>query len=474
MKKLIVLTVFLSLGVFVHSQFSFDTDFDGGYNDADESFCVVQTDDGGYVMSGAIWTSDDAGYDIAIMKADESGNLLWVKTYGIGFMNMEIGYEIAKTTDGGFIVCGGTDGFTGDDNDMWVIRTDENGDSLWSKTYGGNSQEYAHSVIQTNDEGFLIAGSTSSFGAGADDVYLIKTDANGDELWSKTYGGTSADAAYNVRQTTDGGYIVGGTTNGYSDFYLIKTDANGDSLWTRTFGGGATEEAYSVKQTTDGGYIMTGGTMSYGAGNYDFWLVKTNEDGDMEWNKTYGGEEKDKGWSVVQSNDGGYFIAGFTESFAQSEEDEGVYLVKTNASGDTLWTRTYGDISNDGGHWAIQTEDGGYAITGYKYVSGVQYNFYLIKTLGDGTVGVDDINNEYETLNIYPNPFNNKTTIEFDNPESKTYDLKITDITGKTVRTINNIRDNRIDIYRQNLPHGFYTIQLRGEKNFTGKIIISD
>jgi regulation of enolase protein 1 (concanavalin A-like superfamily) len=474
MKKLIILTAFLSIGFLAQAQISFDKDLEGGFMDSDESYCVVQTDDGGYVMSGAIWTSDDAGFDIALMKVSETGDKLWVKTYGIGFMNMEIGYGLTKTTDGGFMVCGGTDGFTGSDDDMWIIRTDENGDSLWSRTFGGENQEYAHTVIQTNEGGFLVAGSTNSFGAGFDDVYIVKTDENGMEQWSKTYGTQSGDVAYSVQQTTDGGYIFGGSTNGYSDGYIIKTDVNGDSLWTRTFGGPPTDEFFSIKQTDDGGYVAGGSTMTTGAGNYDFWMVKLGTNGEMEWEKTYGGEEKDKAWSLIQSNDGGYFIAGFTESYAQAEEDEGVFLVKTNANGDTLWTRTYGGAHNDGAHFAIQTIDGGYAVTGYTYVIGEQFNFYLIKTNGDGTVGIND-NFDMDKvlgLDIYPNPLHISATIEFSNPENKVYNLTLKNVSGKTLRTLNHITVDKVVIEKRDLPPGVYFVELRGDNLFRDKIII--
>jgi hypothetical protein len=474
MKKLLAVTAFLTIGILAYSQISFDKNFEGGFMDSDESFCVVQTGDGGYAMSGATWTSDDTGYDMTIMKVDETGNHLWTKTYGAGSWNMEIAYGLTETTDGGFMICGGTDGFTGNDDDIWIIRLDENGDSIWSNTFGGSSLEYAHAVIQTNDDGFLIVGSTSSFGQGSDDVYLVKTDENGVEQWSKTYGTPSGDVAYSVQQTTDDGFIVAGSTNGYMDAYIIKTDVNGDSLWTRTFGGGPTDEFFSVKQTTDGGYITAGATMSTGAGNYDLWLMKLGANGEMTWDKTFGGEERDKGWSVVQSDDGGYLIVGSTESYAQAEEDEGVYIVKTNASGDTLWTRSYGSPLNDGAHCAIQTDDGGYAVTGYTYVTGEQYNFYLIKTHGNGTVGTDDRFNHQKTLglNIYPNPLKTSATIEFPNPENKAYNLTLTNISGKTLRTINHITDNKVKIEKENLPSGIYFIELRGDKIFRDRIIV--
>jgi len=182
--------------------------------------------------------------------------------------------------------------------------------------------------------------------------------------WWRTYGGTSTEWGYSAQQTSDGGYIVAGSTGsfgaGYRDVYLIKTNASGDTLWTRTYGGTDDDEGHSVQQTSDGGYVIAGETWSFGAGG-DVYLVKTNASGDTLWTRTYGGTSSDDGFSARQTSDGGYVIAGQTMSFGAGVD---VYLIKTNASGDTLWTRTCGGTNYDCGYWAQQTSDGGYVIAG--------------------------------------------------------------------------------------------------------------
>ncbi len=184
-------------------------------------------------------------------------------------------------------------------------------DTLWTKTFGGSGRDVGLSVQQTIDDGYIITGFTSSFGAGYDDVWLIKTNANGDTLWTKTFGGSNMDWGQSVQQTMDGGYIITGSTpslgsNGYADVRLIKTNADGDTLWTRTFGGSYFGEGISVQQTNDGGYSMAGDTWSFGTGHCDIRLIKTNIDGDTLWTKTFGGSNNEYVSEAMQTKDEGY------------------------------------------------------------------------------------------------------------------------------------------------------------------------
>src|SRR6185436_6942133 len=235
----------------------------------------------------------------------------------------------------------------------------------FQKTFGGTGVDYGVSIQQTTDGGYIIAGTTESMGAGGFDIYLIRTDAIGDTLWTKTFGGIADDGGGSVQQTTDGGFIIMGILGvGLSnhDIYLIRTDANGDSLWTKTFGGTNTDEGNSVQQTTDGGYIVSGTTSSFGAGGRDIYLTRTDGNGDLLWSKTFGGTSYDEGSSVQQTTDGGYIITGNTLSFGSGNRD--VYLIKTDVNGDALWTKTFGGTNDDGGWSVQQTTEGGYIITG--------------------------------------------------------------------------------------------------------------
>ena len=225
-----------------------------------------------------------------------------------------------------------------DDNVAPVVPVVPSSSNTWTKTFGGTGNERCYSVQQTNDGGYIITGFTESFGNGGQDVYLIKTDGNGDSLWTKTFVGTSSDGGSSVQQTTDGGYIITGHTssfgNGKDDVYLIKTDENGVEQWTKTFGGIEYDSGNSVQQTTDGGYIITGKSESVGNVISDLYLIKTDGNGTEQWTKTFGGTEWDVGYSVQQTSDGGYVVSGSTTSYGSGGGD--LYLIKTDENGDVI------------------------------------------------------------------------------------------------------------------------------------------
>jgi regulation of enolase protein 1 (concanavalin A-like superfamily) len=315
----------------------------------------------------------------------------WEQTYG--GIDHDWGTSGKQTSYGGYIITGSTSSFGNGSNDVWLIYTDSQGDSIWTKTFGGVSYDRGNSVQQTTDGGYIITGETQSFGNGQSDVYLIKTDNNGDTLWTKTFGGLEQDEGRSVQQTNDGGYIICGSRlvniNNICDVYLIKTDNNGDSIWTKTFGGVENDEGYSVQQTNDGGYVITGETESFGIGNgeSDVWLIKTDGNGTEQWNQTFGGVDHDEGKSVQQTTDGGYIITGYTNSFGNGESD--VWLVKTDSQGDSIWTKTFGGNEQDGGSSVQQTIDGGYVIIGYTddpFVNGGVEDLFVIKTDGNGNI----------------------------------------------------------------------------------------
>ncbi|MCX7697992.1 MAG: hypothetical protein N2114_00800 [Candidatus Goldbacteria bacterium] len=373
------------------SAIKFEKSFGG--NSIDEGSSIQQTTDGGYIIAGFTNSFGASGYNGYLVKTDSFGNTIWSNTFG-GNGSDQLNFVRQTVDSSGYIIIGSTDsyGVPGYKN-IYLVRTNNNGTAIWTKAFGENKYNcYGKSVHQTSDDGYFIVGTkeyTGGFGY-TTDVFLIKTDNIGTMTWSKTIGGSSIDNGFFGQQTKDGGYIVIGQTFSYgagnSDIYLIKIDNSGNTVWSKTFGGTSVDVGYSIQQTKDEGYIIVGKTTSYGAGDYDVYLIKTDSSGNIQWSKTFGGTNADEGNSVQQTIDGGYIIAGYTTSYGAGDYD--VYLIKTDSSGNIQWSKTFGGNSSDSGSWVQQTADGGYIITGStkSFSANGDYDIYLIKTDSNGNV----------------------------------------------------------------------------------------
>jgi hypothetical protein len=362
----------------VNAQITFESTY-GGVS-SDRGYSVQETSDGGYIIAGSTVSFGAGGQDFYLIKTDSLGDTLWTRTFGGSFD--EISRSVQQTSKGGYIITGYTRSFGAGLDDVYLINTNPLGDTLWSTTFGGTSLDYGYSVQETSDGGYIITGSTLSFGAGGEDIYLIKIDSLGDTLWTKTYGGSNSDIGNSVKESSDGGYIIAGWTSSFGagsfDFYLIKTDSIGDTLWSKTFGGSAGDWCYSVQRTSDGGYVLAGYSFSFGAAAY---LVKTDSSGGTLWTRTHSPIETNV-YSVQQTSDKGYILTG-------SIFPGDVYVIKTDSLGDSLWTRFYGGGNSDGGRSIQQSLDGGFVIAGYTFSFGSGgRDVYLIKT--DSLGGIHD------------------------------------------------------------------------------------
>ncbi|MCK4397008.1 hypothetical protein KAW96_10515 [candidate division WOR-3 bacterium] len=333
----------------------------------DEACSVQETSDRGYIIAGYT-TLGYRNADVYLIKVSKYGQLLWEKTYG--GMSDDKGISVYETSDSGFIVTGYTASFGPGSYNVYLIKTDKNGDTLWTKAFGAVGYDEGKSVLQTIDGGYIIAGFTEFFGSGNSDIYLIKTDEDGNLLWEKTYGGSNRDKGMSIQQTLDGGYIIAGITDSFpafnTDICLIKTDENGDILWERIYGREYFDWCHTVQLTSDGGYIISGLTCLDSSDIGDVWLLKTDKNGDTLWTKTYGGLDKEDGYSVQQTFDGGFLIGGYTSYYC--------YLIKTDQLGDTLWT----EILKPGMIKSIQkTSD--YAYIAVGWTSGKNKDVYIVK-----------------------------------------------------------------------------------------------
>jgi predicted secreted protein len=363
---------------------------------------ILQTSDGGYIFSGYTGSFGAGGLDGAIIKTDSIGNIKLNQTYG-GALDESFA-DLINSKDRNYVLCGYTMSFGAGSHDFWLLKVNASGSILLNQTYGGIGSDQAYSLIQTIDGGYALAGSTNSSGAGNLDYWLVKTDATGTILWNKTYGGTGADIAMAVVQSSDGGYAIAGRSaplgSSINDFWLLKTDSTGNVVWNKTYGGTANDQPNSMVLTIDGGYAMFGATTSFGAGGSDAWLVKTDSNGNIQWNKTYGGSGTESALYVVQTSEGGYALTGSTPVLAVGGVD--IYLIKTDESGNQLWNKTYGGPANEDAYSLIQTIDGGYAIAGqtrsFGYGNSANFDWYLIKA--DSECGLTQISSTVNSITL--------------------------------------------------------------------------
>ncbi len=475
MKKLLLSLSFLLASVFVYSQITFERHYGGAADDGGSS--VLQTDDGGYIITAQTFSFGLGTSDIYIIKTDAYGNEIWSKVYGGD--GWDAPFQIKKTIDNNYIIVGQTSSFGAGSSDAFLLKIDNNGDSLWFKTYGGTDEDGAYGVDICNDNGFIITGYTYSFAIGYQAAaYLIRTDPIGNELWSKTYYKKTFNQIFDVLKTNDNNFLLAGiteTTPADAEGYLIKTNNNGDTLWMKTFGGNSYDSFSSICQDNNGNFILCGTTYSFGAGDYDMYLIKIDSNGQEIWSKTFGGINSDNASSVIyNNNENTFMIVGSTQSYGYGGKD--VFLVKVNQYGDTLWTKTYGGTADDVGGDLYKTNDNGIIMTGYTKSFGNISDVYLIKTDANGQVaGIDDYPSMNNGITVYPNPFSTTTQITL----SQTYhtiSLSVYDMQGKLVAQNQYTDCDKIQLNRNTLTNGMYFLKLilDDKEITTGKIVVSD
>ncbi|WP_128694285.1 PKD domain-containing protein, partial [Methanoculleus taiwanensis] len=336
------------------------------------------------------------GYITVTRMLSDAPALEWQKC--LGGSSVDGAWSVRQTSDGGHIVAGKTSSTDGDvsgnhgNDDAWVAKLEGSGTLIWQQCLGGSSTDYAWSIQQTSDGGYIVAGVTWSTDGdvsgnhGGSDAWVVKLNSSGNPAWQTCLGGSSVDGAVSIQQTIDGGYIVTGYTfsndgdvsgnHGNRDAWVVKLDSSGNLAWQTCLGGSSDDGAWSIQQTSDGGYIVTGrasstdGDVSGCHGNWDFWVVKLDAAGAIVWQKCLGGSQNDEAYSIQQTSDGGYIAAGYTNSTDTDGDVSGnhgrydTWVVKLGASGDIAWQQCLGGSQNDIAQSIRQTSDGGYIVTG--------------------------------------------------------------------------------------------------------------
>lgn len=365
------------------------------YGLSDEWFYTINTtSDNNLLMVGSTSSFGAGNTDILVVKTNKDGDTLWTKIYGGA--SADLGFNSTQMTDGGYLICAFSTSWNGGGNsDAYLIRTNSNGDTLWTNSFGGADDDGFNSAIELAQGGNIIAcGFTESYGAGGNDIYIVKTNASGNMLWNKSIGAFSDDNMYSMLLTSDGKLLITGSTlsagAGINDAFATMIDTNGNVLWAKTFGSTDVDEAYSTVETPGGNFLISGST-AFGAGNYDAWLLKIDNAGTLLWNKTYGGAAGlEDGNVIINAPGGNYLVVGRTGSFGTGNDDH--FLFNVDSDGNLRWAKAIGGVLHDPGYGVTYLPiDNSIFLCGSTMSFGPGIGFYhnatLIKvdTTGSGT-----------------------------------------------------------------------------------------
>ena len=402
-------------------------------------YSVVQTFDGGYAFAGFTNSYGNGGYDGYLVRVNSWGNIIWTKTFG--GTNWDFIYSLKQTSDSGFVLCGETYSFGSGGKDVYAIRTDKNGNTIWTNTFGGTLDDIGNKIIVKNDTSYAIIGQTNSFGLGNTDVYFLLIDSNGNLITSKTYGSTRADIGFGIDTTSDGGFVFAGITDslnlGSDGGYIIKTDSVGNELWNRIYNGITTRD---IKQVIDGGYVVSGTCLNCGSGAKGLYVMRLDGNGFWTAGPAFGGSLDEEGFSVINTFNGGLVFGGTTTSYGQGYED--IYLIYFN------------NIS---------------IVMNYEVIVS-NYNDSL-----NCTTGINQPNAEDLGVTIFPNPSNGDINVSIPSALTMGNEMTftVTDLLGKEVYK-HEIENNNFIFRKKDLNSGTYFYIIRDENNnilSKGKII---
>ncbi len=397
MKKIILLTLFLVINLpNLYSQYKFQQLIGGP--DHERAQTVFSTFDNCFIINAATFSFGSGNVDAMLIKMDSTGQLIWSKTYGgIDYDNAE--YAI-QSFDHNIICAGRSSVSAGAPTSAILFKTDSAGNLNWNKSFGGSANDGFVHFVETFDRGFASVGYSNSLSSGLADILFIRTDSNGDTLFTRSYGTAEQEAGSGIFQLPDSGFILTGRQTTISsggspvaDGLLIRTDANGNMLWSKLYGDSLFEELTSIKLLPDGGFIICGSTTTFGHGGFDILLMKTDSTGNPLWTKTFGGAKTDAAYDIHVNSDNSFVLSGYTESLGYGHtrvsDSTNVFLLKTDENGALIWMEVYGDGLQDEAYRSNLAPDGGYVISGFSssYLLNDSTQIFIIKTDSTGITG---------------------------------------------------------------------------------------
>ncbi|HNQ61653.1 MAG TPA: T9SS type A sorting domain-containing protein [Bacteroidia bacterium] len=526
MKKLILCVSALFISLFSSAQVTFQKSYGEFY--VDYGTTMVQTNDGGYCIVGGTGPDVIDSTDVLVVRTDIDGNQVW-QTRLAGTKDDFI-TGITTTDDGGFILVGNTYSSPLDTayTDIIVIKIDDGGFVYWSKTFGSTDYDEAQAVIRSGDGGYIVLGSSMSYTSVTKSALAMKIDDTGNQLWTNTSDSYSSNYFYAGDQTTDGNYIaVGGTFNSAGtnfDNYISKIDTAGNILWSKSHGTSGSEFAYDVKSTSDGGYLVCGVTATNTAGDADMSVLKLNDAGDVVWTYNYGTAEYDRASSIFRQANGTIMVAGYSNIGTSMSVINQAVLMNLDSTGTLVWAQSYGDPAfTSEAYKAIETADG-YALCGYSIAFDPQGDIFLVKTDWAGGSGcfdapipfnrtattlasasgfnesvgiIDELNftltpksftNQFSLIcysvgigegpqrnhfAIYPNPASSFLTVKTEQIEDNAK-VSIIDLSGRVLSIKDFSNQLEISLSIEELQSGMYLIRIETDKGLATKSFIKN
>ncbi|WP_339700746.1 T9SS type A sorting domain-containing protein [uncultured Marixanthomonas sp.] len=462
--KLTYLLIFTPF--FLWAQADIDWQISLGGSGDDTSYSIEKTADNGYIVAGRSDSTDgdvsenQGQFDYWVVKLNELGGLEWEKSYG--GTQIESVNEIIQTLDGGYIMAGlslSNDGDVTTNNgvfDYWIVKIDSSGTIEWEKSYGGSGLDIAASIDQTEDGGYIIAGQSGSNDGdvsenkGGNDYWIVKIDSSGTIEWEKSYGGSNGDSPTKIKQTSDGGYIVTGSSasndgdvtgnNGDFDIWLIKIDDVGELEWEKSFGGTNADSSQDLQLTSDGGFIVSGYFQVIAPDDWNYLVLKIDSNGEMIWEKSLGGTSTENAFGIAPMGNDGWIVSGHSNSTdGDVSENFGGYdywLVKLDENGEIDWEQNFGGSGDEQTYDIIEANDGGFVITGQSTSNDIDLtnnnggiDIWVLKIIPED-LGLSDFDSQ---ISLYPNPVSSTLHINANN--NLISKIGIYDALGKLVMT---------------------------------------